>query len=96
MMKIANKKFILKKAIATYGPTLQQVVAMEELAELQKELSKMIRGKGSIINLVEEIADVLIMIDQLKIIHEISDQEIEDEINFKLLRTNERLQQEAD
>ena len=95
-MKIANKKFILKKAIATYGPTLQQVVAMEELAELQKELSKMIRGKGSIINLVEEIADVLIMIDQLKIIHEISDQEIEDEINFKLLRTNERLQQEAD
>lgn len=46
--------------------------------------------------MVEEIADVLIMIDQLKLMHHISDKEIEDEIEFKLLRINGRLQKELE
>lgn len=39
------------------------VITMEECSELQKELSKHIRGKGNYDNTCEEIADVLITID---------------------------------
>ena len=89
-----NAEKIYQKAINTYGPMMQQVVAVEELSELAKEITKQIRGKGSLINLVEEIADVKIMISQLMIIHEISDKEVNDEINFKLLRLNDLLNSE--
>ncbi len=95
-MKMFDSEKIYQKAIAAYGPTLQQVVAIEELSELQKEISKQIRGKGSLINLVEEIADVKIMISQLMMIHNISDKEVNDEINFKILRLNDNLNQEND
>ena len=89
-----NAEKIYKKAISTWGPTMQQVVAAEELSELIKEITKQIRGKGSLINLVEEIADVKIMISQIMMIHDISDKEVNDEINFKLLRLNDILNSE--
>lgn len=38
---------------------------MEELAELQKEISKMLRSKGNKDNLTNEIVDVLISIDDI-------------------------------
>lgn len=91
-----DKTKILKNAIAIYGEPLQHVVAMEECSELIKEISKGLRGEGNEINMVEEIADVTIMIDQLKLMHHISDKEVEDEINFKLLRINDRLQKEME
>lgn len=91
-----DKTKIMKKAIAIYGEPLQHVVAMEECSELIKEISKGLRGEGNEINMVEEIADVTIMIDQLKLMHHISDKEVEDEINFKLLRINDRLQKEME
>ena len=93
-MNTPKAERVFEKAIDTYGPELQQVVAIEELSELQKEISKMIRGKGSIIHLVEEIADVKIMLKQLMMIHEISDKEVNDEIIFKVLRLNEHLNHE--
>ena len=62
----------LKKAIDTYSPTLQSVVAMEEMGELIQEISKDLRGKGDIDHLAEEIADVQIMLDQLSIMHDCS------------------------
>ena len=59
----------LKQAIETYGEDKQKVVAMEELAELQKELSKSIRGEGNIAHISEEMADVEIMLEQLKLMY---------------------------
>lgn len=56
---------ILKQAVDTYGKKMQMVVSIEEMAELQKELSKAIRGKGNVLALAEEIADVKIMLEQL-------------------------------
>lgn len=91
-----DKNKILKKAISIFGEPLQHVIAMEECSELIKEISKGLRGEGNEISMVEEIADVLIMIDQLKLMHHISDKEIEDEIEFKLLRINGRLQKELE
>jgi NTP pyrophosphatase (non-canonical NTP hydrolase) len=62
----------LIKAVETYGPELQYVVAMEEMGELIQQISKKLRGNGKTSNLAEEIADVQIMLDQLSIIHDCS------------------------
>lgn len=86
-----DKKMILEKAITKHGFTLQHVVAMEEMSELIKEISKYLRGKDVVLSLKEEIADVLIMIEQLRMMHNISDRDIENEINFKLVRINNGL-----
>jgi NTP pyrophosphatase (non-canonical NTP hydrolase) len=60
---------IFKKAIEQWGETLQLVMSLEETAELQKEVCKVIRGDRSNIRmdkLAEEIADVEITTRQLK------------------------------
>jgi NTP pyrophosphatase (non-canonical NTP hydrolase) len=85
---------VLEKAISKWGKDLQQVVALEELSELQKEITKAMRGKGNTERMIEEIADVLIMIEQLKIIHNISDHEVEYTKDRKLQRL-ERLLSEC-
>ena len=91
-MKI--NKDLLQKVIDKYGTTLQTTVAMEELAELIKEISKVIRGNKNADGMIEEIADVLIMIEQLKLMYNISDEEIQSEINDKLYRMEWRLRKE--
>nr|DAP69792.1 MAG TPA: nucleoside triphosphate pyrophosphohydrolase [Caudoviricetes sp.] len=55
------------KAIARYGAEEQEGVAQEECAELIQAISKKHRGKPN--NIAEEIADVEIMLEQLKIIN---------------------------
>lgn len=63
---------IIEDAVATYGPLMQMVVCIEELAELQKELTKCIRNgdfeqQTLAMNpaLAEEMADVEIVLMQL-------------------------------
>lgn len=58
---------VLLDAIMTFGERAQMVVALEELAELQKEITKQLRGEGNLEHLSEEMADVQIMLDQLEI-----------------------------
>ena len=43
-MKTKETLKIIEDAVATYGPLMQIVVAIEELSELQKELAKCIRN----------------------------------------------------
>ena len=94
MKKDIDKKVIIKKIVDTYNNnSIQQVIAMEEMAELQKEISKYLRGHGNKEALTEEMADVLIMIEQLKLIHNISEDDLEEEIIFKLIRMNERMEE---
>lgn len=57
--------------------TRNLIIGMEELSELQKEISKAIRGKLDRIGLIEEIIDVEHIIDVLKNIFQISNQELE-------------------
>ncbi|WP_410495165.1 hypothetical protein QTL86_13665 [Cellulosilyticum sp. ST5] len=62
---------ILKQAIAKYGPDMQKTIAIEEMAELTKELCKNKRGQDNWDHIAEEIADVEIMLEQLKLIYNI-------------------------
>ena len=59
---------IFRSAIDTYGSVMQITVAFEEMSELQKELCKYLRGRGSQENIAEEIADVEIMMEQMKML----------------------------
>lgn len=68
---------IMRQAIETYGRQAQTDVAIEEMAELTKALLKTRRvpdddyatQEHACSNVIEEIADVSIMIDQLKIMY---------------------------
>ena len=77
----------IQQYIDTYGIEKQSMVCMEECAELIQAISKRVR-KGIVANdnLAEEIADVLICIEQLKMMYSISDSEIEQWIEYKMNR----------
>lgn len=71
------QRSILKEAIRTFGESNQITVAIEEMSELTKELCKVKRqfsegekylSQDTINALSEEMADVSIMLEQLKII----------------------------
>jgi NTP pyrophosphatase (non-canonical NTP hydrolase) len=86
---------IIKSAIRKNGKAMQTVVAIEEMSELQKELSKFIRGKGNRDNLIEEVADVLVMITQIQLMYALPDNEVERIMRLKLNRLKERMEQNA-
>ncbi len=81
----------IRRAIDVYGHKMQTLVAMEELGELQHELSKFIRGSGDPDHLLEEYADVLIVLRQVKEMYNLSDTEIDKAVCGKIARLEERL-----
>lgn len=62
------------------------IIVMEELSELQKEISKGLRGKEDIDAILEEVADVSIGLDYIKMIYGIDDEMIRKAINVKMDR----------
>lgn len=85
---------VLEKAIEVYGADLQKQVAIEEMSELIKEICKDFRGKGNKHFIIEEIADVQIMLQQLLIIYGISTVELSIATKLKLDRLEKRLANE--
>ena len=63
---------------------------MEEMSELQKELCKDLRGRGSFEHIAEEIADVEIMLEQMKMLFGCTD-DVRDWRRRKVERLKERL-----
>lgn len=86
---------VLKQAIDRYGKTLQTFVAIEEMSELIKELTKNMRGNDNHEAMVEEIADVYIMLDQIQIMNGIDLNEVVTKMHEKLERLKERLEHES-
>ncbi len=85
------RKEKLQAIIAQYGTRLQIVQAIEELSELQKVLCKHLKSTNptDITDITEEMADVQVMLDQLRIIFNNEDQ-VESNIDFKIKRTHQR------
>lgn len=67
-----SDKEIFKKAIAIYGEQAQENQTIEECAELIQAINHKHRGREH--NIPEEIADVEIMLEQLKIINNCADE----------------------
>lgn len=87
---------IMRQAIETYGVQAQCDVAIEEMAELTKAIMKIRRvaddyekTPAALDNLLEEIADMDIMIDQLKIMW--GPKQVEEYRRKKLERLERRL-----
>lgn len=64
--------------------TINCVIAMEEFAELQQEISKQLRDKGDIFGLLEEMADAYICLELLRRMFEITDDEINRAVDIKV------------
>lgn len=68
------------------------IICMEEMAELQQALSKELRGKGDSVNILEEVADVLLCIGYIQEIVGLSDDLIVSAMNVKIDRLNKILE----
>lgn len=85
---------IFKEAIETYGIDNQMNVVIEEMSELTKEICKYKRGFYNRNNIIEEMADVFIMLYQLQIMLDITDYELVEMEGRKLSRLQERIIEE--
>ena len=78
-----------------YGIKQQLRQLAEECSELAVEASHSAR-KGTTVKIIEEIADVQIMIEQIIYLAKIDLCDIEDCINYKLDRQMKRIKEEKD
>lgn len=91
MMDERERRDIMLRAIHRYGEAAQIDMAVEEMAELTKALCKVKRATpgatttAAIANVIEEIAGVQIMLDQLRLIFARSTDEVEEEKLRRLL-----------
>lgn len=83
---------VFEKAICKYGKQAQLDVAVEEMAELTKEIIKSKRGASNYHQIVEELADVYIMLTQIRLIYGIHDEELINAMDLKIARLEKRLQ----
>lgn len=67
---VAGHRPLLTQAIERFGQDAQERMMFEEMSELQKAICKMSRGKGCIDDIAQEIADVEIMLEQMKILYQ--------------------------
>lgn len=83
---------ILERAIIKWGNHSQLLMVLEEMSELQKEILKNInRQKDNIDAIIDEVADVEIMLEQLKYIYQI-DEAVKQRIPVKLEKVKARLE----
>lgn len=85
-----DEKNIYRQAIEKWGAESQIYMLFEEMSELQKEICKNKRGKANFHRIAEEIADVEIMIGQMKLLFSIKDA-VENFKKYKLERLKDRL-----
>jgi NTP pyrophosphatase (non-canonical NTP hydrolase) len=83
---------ILTETIDTFGHRMQTMVAIEEMSELTKELVKHMRGQDNRDAIAEEIADVEIMLCQLRLMHGIKTTDIDALIAGKINRLKNKLE----
>lgn len=77
---------VFSNAIVKYGIEKQSFVAVEELSELQKEICKAQRGKFNKDNMTEELADVWVMCEQVKMMYGITDAQVMSKVHEKVAR----------
>lgn len=81
----------VKLLLNSKSSTENKAIIIEELSELQKEITKDIRKKLNKEHLLEEMADVVIVLHMAKEIYNISESELDKVINKKMERNLSRL-----
>ncbi len=85
-----DRKKVYQAAMRKWGVDLQTMMAVEEMSELTKEICKIKRGKMDLDALADEIADVTIMLEQLREIYGLNDA-VCDHMDAKILRLQSRV-----
>ena len=86
-----GRKAVYEAAIDCYGTENQLWKAVEEMAELTNEIAKSYRpDRASREALVDELADVTIMVEQLRLIFGVNDA-VQDRMDFKVRRLADRV-----
>ena len=80
--------YICKRAVEVFGKDTQLLMYFEEAGELAQAISKDKRGFGSKDNIAEEIADVEVMLEQLKHIYVVERMKQQ-----KIVRLSSRIEQ---
>lgn len=88
---MSEKEFdnIIRLAVDTFGKEAQTLMLFEEMAELQDAICKLSRGRGTVGDVCEEIADVMIMCFQMA--HIYGNKAVEQMAEFKMRRLKERI-----
>ena len=94
---IADKQRVevYARALDHFGEENQLVVALEELSECQKEICKTLRGYCDVNHLSEEIADSLIMLEQVIYIFGLECM-VSREMDRKVKRLEDRISRRAE
>lgn len=91
-----ERRAVYGEAIKHYGDDVQLWVALEEMSELIKALAKLYRApewapmEPLVQALIDEMADVTIMIEQLRIIFD-ANEAVQERMDFKLERLAARI-----
>lgn len=83
------------RILNSFDSTAQKMKCCEELAELNAALMKHINKGGNTDAVMEEMADVYIMLEQLLFMMPFGENSLEEMIDHKLDRTLERIRQGA-
>lgn len=89
--KIESFEDKIKLLLNSQSDIENKAIIIEELSELQKEITKDIRKKLNKEHLLEEIADVIIVLHMAKEIYNISESELEEWVNKKMERNLKRI-----
>ncbi len=97
-----GEKTIFEQAVDAWGPVSQAGMVNEEAGELITVLNQWIRGRAKADRVAEEVADMAIMLDQIKFIMQaggVDPQEFDRQVirfrDLKLARLHKLLKQEA-
>ena len=86
-----ERKVVYDAALGKWGAKMQATVAIEEMSEVIKEITKMLRGKLDREHMAEEIADATIMLEQLRNMLNINDS-VESWMDYKVAELKRKVE----
>lgn len=90
-MTLDERRRVYAEAIAVYGEKAQLQKVTEELGELITEVYRIGTPREEQLQVLDELADVYVMLEQLAMIASISDRALDDRITYKVGRLGGRL-----
>lgn len=91
-----DRKQVLIRTIIQNGASHQMMIAMEECGELVQAISKLQRNRDddSVVHLAEEIADVTIVLEELKLMFEGLEEKVAEFETDKIARLESNLEKD--
>lgn len=91
MLIIDNEEYrkIYETAIEKWGEHAQKMMAVGECGEFLAEFGREVQGRSSQEKMVDEIADVLVMMNQMAMIY--GEKEVRERIAFKVNKVKNKL-----